>query len=663
MINKDNISNLEILSNQELIAIINKMVESGVSLSFFGKKNAQYIEKKVKPRQVEVIQDLSCLNTASRNKLIEGENLQAMVTLYKYRNSVDLILTDPPYNTGKDFRYNDKWDVDPNDPYLGELVKLEDGSRHTKWMKFMLPRLQMMKAMLKKSGVLAICIDDRELYHLGMLLDEIFGEDNRIGIINWQKSYSPRNDNKHISTATEYVLVYAKDMDYAKTALLSRTEKMNSIYTNPDNDPEGDWTSDNPCARTPNDKDRYAIQSPFTGDLHYPGTGSWRFKKSDIKAELEAWGLKYIEKDIKDGRAKALIIKGGLLPQIPENQNLDDQTIIEFEDKPNTVMKNGFSAAENLRKNGIFPKIFFLKEGKGRPRYKRYLSQVKQGRVPLSYWADDDYEDEFILGCQSWPHEESGHSQTGIRELDYVVGKGHGFTTVKPLKLFEKIIQLWCPNEGIVLDPFAGSGTTGHAVMELNALTGSERSYILIEKGEESDDYTRSLTQVRLARAISGERVDKDGKLKVLEPSLKEGFEYWFLKREVDASTILKMRREEIIDVILTSHWEEDTKKSAYNLERIQDNDFKYLVGKNLKGEGFFIIWDGEKSVGQLDIDVFRTIAKEAKSGCVKPPYHVYARYQLYQSPNVLFYQIPDKILAHLGLNENSDRYNNEEEE
>ncbi|SMC60887.1 site-specific DNA-methyltransferase [Papillibacter cinnamivorans] len=663
MINKDNITNLEILSNQELIAIINKMVERGVSLSFFGKKNAQYIEKKVKPRQVEVIQDLSCSKTANRNKLIEGENLQAMVTLYKYRNSVDLILTDPPYNTGKDFRYNDKWDEDPNDPYLGELVKLEDGSRHTKWMKFMLPRLQMMKAMLKKSGVLAICIDDRELYHLGMLLDEIFGEDNRIGIINWQKSYSPRNDNTHISTATEYVLVYAKNLEYANTSLLSRTDKMNSIYTNPDKDPNGDWTSGDPCARTPNSKDRYAIQSPFTGDLHYPGTGSWRFKKTDIKAELESWGIKYVEKSLNDGRAKALVIKNGIIPEIPVNQNLDDQTTIEFHGEANSIMKKGFAVAEKIRINGVYPKIFFLKEGKGRPRYKRYLSQVKKGRVPLTYWADEDYEEEFILGCQSWPYEESGHSQTGIRELDYVVGKGHGFTTVKPLKLFEKIIQLWCPNDGIVLDPFAGSGTTGHAVMELNALTGSERAFILIEKGEESDDYTRSLTQVRLARAISGERVDKDGKIRVLESPMSEGFDYWFLKREVDASTILKMRREEIIDVILTSHWEEDTKKSAYNLERFQDNDFKYLVGKNLRNEGFFIIWDGEKSVGQLDINVLKTIANEAKLGSVKPPYHVYARYQLYQSPNVMFYQIPDKILAHLGLNENSDRYNNEEEE
>lgn len=85
-----------------------------------------------------------------------------MVTLYKERGQVDLILTDPPYNTGQTFRYNDKWDEDPNDPDLGQVVKLEDGSRHTKWMKAMLPRLHMMHAMLKPSGVIAICIDDND---------------------------------------------------------------------------------------------------------------------------------------------------------------------------------------------------------------------------------------------------------------------------------------------------------------------------------------------------------------------------------------------------------------------------------------------------------------------------------------------------------------------
>lgn len=132
--------------------------------------------------------------------LIEGENLQAMVTLYKFKGQVDLIVTDPPYNTGQYFRYNDRWDDDPNDPDLGLLVPDEDGSKKTKWMKFMWPRLQIMKAMLKATGVLAICIDHRELFRLGQALDEIFGEKNRLAIINWQKSAAPRPDNNHVST-------------------------------------------------------------------------------------------------------------------------------------------------------------------------------------------------------------------------------------------------------------------------------------------------------------------------------------------------------------------------------------------------------------------------------------------------------------------------------
>jgi adenine-specific DNA-methyltransferase len=109
-------------------------------------------------------------------------------------------LTDPPYNTGEDFRYNDKWDKDPNDPELGELVPKDDGSRHSKWLRFMTPRIWMMREMLKPGGVIAICIDHREVYRLGMLMDEIFREENRVGIINWQKSYAPRSQ-KHMSTA------------------------------------------------------------------------------------------------------------------------------------------------------------------------------------------------------------------------------------------------------------------------------------------------------------------------------------------------------------------------------------------------------------------------------------------------------------------------------
>ncbi|MFB0832485.1 DNA methyltransferase [Brevibacillus laterosporus] len=116
-------------------------------------------------------------------------------------------------------------------------------SKHTKWMKAMMPCLHMMWKMLKPTGVIAICIDDNELFHLGMMMNEVFGEENRIGIINWQKSYSSKNDSKHVSTAAEYVLVYAKDKSIAKTGLLPREDSTNSKYKNPDNDPEGLWRS------------------------------------------------------------------------------------------------------------------------------------------------------------------------------------------------------------------------------------------------------------------------------------------------------------------------------------------------------------------------------------------------------------------------------------
>lgn len=584
-----------------------------------------------------------------------------MVTLYKYKGQIDLIITDPPYNTGKDFRYNDKWDTDPNDPDLGEVVTIEDGSRHTKWMKFMLPRIQMMRAMLKSNGVLAICIDEPEFFHLGMLLNEVFGEENRVGIINWQKSYAPKNDSTHLSSATEYILVYAKNKEQTKTGLLGRTEQMNAKYKNPDNDPEGLWRDDNPVARTKSDKDRYAIQSPFTGALHYPGTGSWRNTKRNMKSFLEAWGSKYVEKDLGEGRPKALVIKGATIPHVPEDQNLDNNPVVTLECEKNEIVTKAEQKAVKIRNTKTMPELYFLKNGYGRPAIKRYLKYVKQGKVPLTFWADEDYDEIFELDCQSWTYEESGHSQTGIKELDYIMGKGHDFQTVKPLKLIEKIIQLWCPSNGIVFDPFAGSGTTGHAVLELNELSGTRRNFILIEKGEDDDKYAKTLTRERIKRAITGERVNKAGELQILEQSISNGFEYWELDKRVDAKAILEMKRDELIDIIITTHWEDDRRRATSVIDRV-DKDYKYLVGHNILNEGFFIIWNGEDSVGELNQKTYMELLEEAKKEGVKFPFHVYARYQVYQTPKVKFYQIPDKVLMHLGLNENSDRYNNQEE-
>ncbi|MCI8950931.1 MAG: site-specific DNA-methyltransferase [Lachnospiraceae bacterium] len=660
---ENNLAGLELMSKEELLDFAKKMVNGGITLSFNGKRTAQVIERKVMPRIIKINKKLSfnVEKSMGKNILVDGENLQAMVTLYKYKGQIDLIITDPPYNTGKDFRYNDKWDTDPNDPDLGEVVTIEDGSRHTKWMKFMLPRIQMMRAMLKFNGVLAICIDEREFFHLGMLLNEVFGEENRVGIINWQKSYAPKNDSTHLSSATEYILVYAKNKEQTKTGLLGRTEQMNAKYKNPDNDPEGLWRDDNPVARTKSDKDRYAIQSPFTGALHYPGTGSWRNTKRNMKSFLEAWGSKYVEKDLGEGRPMALVIKGATIPHVPEEQNLDNNPIVTLECEKNEIVTEAEQKAVKIRNTKTMPELYFLRNGYGRPAIKRYLKYVKQGKVPLTFWADEDYDEIFELDCQSWTYEESGHSQTGIKELDYIMGKGHDFQTVKPLKLIEKIIQLWCPSNGIVFDPFAGSGTTGHAVLELNELSGTRRNFILIEKGEDDDKYAKTLTRERIKRAITGERVNKAGELQILEQSISNGFEYWELDKKVDAKAILEMKRDELIDIIITTHWEDDRKRATSVIDRI-DKDYKYLVGHNILNEGFFIIWNGEDSVGELNQKTYMELLEEAKKEGVKFPFHVYARYQVYQTPKVKFYQIPDKVLMHLGLNENSDRYNNQED-
>lgn len=203
-----------------------------MKVSFPGKALSRRIARKVRPPVQKTIAKYGAGSDEDRshNLLIEGDNLQALVTLYRERGHVDLILTDPPYNTGGDWRYNDKWDEDPNDPGIGELVSADDRARHTKWMKFMYPRLLLMKQMLKPGGVLAICIDHRELFHLGQMLDEIFGEQNRLAIINWQKVASPKNHDHGVSTATEHVLVYARDEERVRTGRLPHSEKAASGF-------------------------------------------------------------------------------------------------------------------------------------------------------------------------------------------------------------------------------------------------------------------------------------------------------------------------------------------------------------------------------------------------------------------------------------------------
>ncbi|MFY0530497.1 site-specific DNA-methyltransferase [Archangium gephyra] len=632
----------EIFRREELIQLLvqrDAEESGGIRMSYKGQTPPWQIIRRVQPRRQKIEARLSVGSEEqqSGNLLVEGENLQAMVSLYKYRGQVDLVLTDPPYNTGEDFRYNDRWDEDPNDPDLGRLVPADDGSRHSKWLRFMTPRLWMMREMLKPSGILAICIDYRELFRLGMLLDQIFGEDNRLGIINWQKSYAPRNDHKRLSTATEYILVYAKAVDRSKTGLLPRTEAMNARYGSPDGDSRkwkpGDLTAPGAAKNPPM---VYGVQSPFTGKLEYPSPGRcWTPGKQRLKKLLEAWGSTYIEVDIKDSRAKALLIDGAPKP--------GDEDFSP--DHP--VLKKARQKAEKIRDAGFWPEAHWRDQGQGTFGIKKYLEEVKQGIVPTTYWAEDEYELPFEIGSTSWAHAESGHSQTGINELDAIVGRGHGFETVKPLKLMKKIIQIWCQPNGIVMDPFAGSGTVAHAVLDLNQESDAQRRFILVEQGrpERGDPYARGLTAERVRRVISGDWASG------ARPPLAGGFRFTQLSKAVDADAVLALEREEMLDLLITSHWDQ-SERSGSHLRRLPAGAHRYLFATNSRGEGYFLVWNGPNKASVLNRDAFRAIAAEAKTGGLKPPFHVYARISTYSGPNIEFYQIPNRILEKLGFNE-----------
>lgn len=640
---------LEEMSREELLQLALTRGEDGIRITFAGKDVAKRIARKVQPRSVRRIAKYSVgpEEMQACNSVIEGENLQAMVTLYRERGQVDLILTDPPYNTGRDFRYNDRWEDDPNDPDLGELVAEDDGARHTKWMKFMWPRLKVMRDMLRPNGVLAICIDRRELFRLGQMLDELFGENNRIAIINWQRAYTTRNDSGHISGSTEYVIVYAKDKDVAKTALLPRDDGEVESKAMPDGDPR-EWT-DGPATGSNAKAHKgmvYGIQSPFTGEVLYPPEGSaWRFGQDQNLAWLQGWA-KYKAVDIDDAekRASHIGIGVGELPKGIKALMLS-QSVASAQKK-----------ARALQEQGPWPVFYFLKGGEGKPRIKRYREQLRQGKVATDYWANDDYEDPLVLGSVSWAHPESGHSEQAADELTAIVGPGHNFATVKPLKLFTKIIQLWCPPHGLVLDPFAGSGTTGHAVWRLNAESGADRRFILIEQGrpEKGDPYARSLLADRLQRVVSGNWANGKG------TPLSGGYRFCQLQKKVDARALLEMERDEMTDAVIASHFDAN-RRGGPGLIIMTNAGYEYLVARNSSDEGFYLIWDGSPDPPVFDEAAYDAVVSEAIKSGLKPTYHVYARFNFFQSEDVRFYQIPDQILMDFGVSMN-DPFNNESE-
>jgi len=201
-----------------------------------------------------------------------------------HKGAIRCIYIDPPYNTGnRDFVYNDRF-VDKSHRF-----------RHSLWLEFMYRRLQLAKELLADDGVIFVSIDDNELFRLGMLMDRVFGEDNFIANVIWQKVFSPKGTAQHFSDDHEYVVVYVRDRNRWRPNLLARTAAQDRAYKNPDNDPRGPWTSGDLSARNYYSKGTYAITGPTGRRVAGPPAGMyWRFSEERFK-ELDAdrriwWG-------------------------------------------------------------------------------------------------------------------------------------------------------------------------------------------------------------------------------------------------------------------------------------------------------------------------------------------------------------------------------------
>jgi adenine-specific DNA-methyltransferase len=207
------------------------------------------------------------------------------------------------------------------------------------------------------------------------------------------------------------------------------------------------------------------------------------------------------------------------------------------------------------------------------------------------------------------------------------------------------------------MDPFAGSGTTGHAVLELNQEQEATRRFILVEQGntDKGDHYAKTLTADRLRRVITGDWAS--GKREPID----DGFRFVELKKErIDADAVNALAREEMIDLLLTTYWDRAEKAKSY-LRRLPAGEHEYLFAVNGRQEGFFLVWTAADQPSSLTRKVFQAIVKEAEKAGLGGRFHVYASMAPYTGTDIEFYKIPDRVLEHIGFNTRSDAYNNED--
>jgi adenine-specific DNA-methyltransferase len=362
------------------------------------------------------------------NLIIHGDNLHGLKALLPtHAGQVDCIFIDPPYNTGNsDWSYNDNVNSPMIKKWLDDNPVGEDDTlRHDKWMSMMWPRVRLLHELLADGGTLWATIDQIELHRFRSLLEEIFGIDNSIGIISWEKTYTPKSNSRIVSEDTDYVLGFAKGKAHFEADgwnLIDKDETQLARYTNPDGDPKGPWRTFPLDVRTENEgkreKYRYSVVLPSGREVRPAAGRHWSLPKEVFEVERSA------------GR------------------------------------------------------IYFGVDGDAKPNVKAYLNDGRD-KVIARTW---------------WPYKDVGGNQDAKKQLLQIMGDDCDFITPKPETLIRRILDVATHPQSIILDSFAGSGTTAHAVLKANEKDGGKRRFILVE----GEDYADRLTAERVRRVING---------------------------------------------------------------------------------------------------------------------------------------------------------------
>jgi adenine-specific DNA-methyltransferase len=488
------------------------------SIQFKGKALVQNFHLLVPYHELKPVKTKSLTGKPSLhdNLVDHGDNLKALKALLPYyHGKVKCLYNDPPYNTGnvkkEGWRYCDNVSSPMHQEWFGKVVSRDDLTRHDKWLCMMWPRLRVLRDLLTEDGVILISIDDNEVHHLRSAMDEIFGEENFIAQLVWEKGR--KNDAKLVSVGHEYMLVYARS--------LARLRELKTIWRETRPGAQEVWGK-YLALRKQHGEDNDAIESALRVwfeelPKEEPAKALSRFKHVD---KLGPW------------RDRDISWPGGGGPRY--------EVINPDTGKPCEIPERGwiYSTREKMQQMIDLGLVEFRKEAPQKPP----LRKAHLRPVPEELLEEDelpDLDDESVepeeLGLQVMGSVIYKQSQVTIKLFRQIMGKTK-FNNPKDHEVLARIFDYVTGGDknAVFLDAFAGSATTGHAVLALNQADGGNRRFVLIES---EDDYIDDLTRERLQRVIRGVPKAKDDALK---NGLGGSFSFYRIGEAVKLETLLK---------------------------------------------------------------------------------------------------------------------------